>query len=109
MTRRRKRDNLARRRYRLALALALATAATQAGAQSNCDHHDKIVARLAAGYGETRQAIALTSGGHVIEVFASQETGTWTITVTAPGGLTCLVSAGEAYQAIAQAVPGEEM
>ena len=34
----------------------------------------------------------------VIEVFASEETGSWTILLTSPQGLTCLMAAGEAYE-----------
>ena len=35
-------------------------------------------------------------------MFASQETGTWTITVTMPNGMMCLVASGEAYETLAE-------
>jgi hypothetical protein len=38
-------------------------------------------------------------------VFASEETGTWTIAVTRPGGPTCIVAAGEHFEALAEALP----
>lgn len=63
-----------------------------------CAPHATIVAHLASAFGETRQSIGLASDNSVIEVFASQETGSWTITMTAAGGPTCLVAAGEAFQ-----------
>ena len=74
-------------------------AAQQAQAQSsNCADHAIVVERLATAYGESRQSIGLGSDNSVVEVFASIDTGSWTITVTQPGGLTCLVAAGQAYQ-----------
>jgi len=69
------------------LSAALALSTYQATAQNqNCSPHDSMVARLADQYGESRQAIAMDSTASVVEVFASLETGTWTITVTQPGG-----------------------
>ena len=43
--------------------------------------------------------------GAVMEVFASDDTGTWTITVTLPNGLTCLIAAGESFEVLAEALP----
>lgn len=63
-----------------------------------CAEHARVVERLAAHYGESRQSIGLASNNTVVEVFASPDTGSWTITVTQAGGLTCLVAAGQAYQ-----------
>jgi hypothetical protein len=65
-----------------------------------------VIDRLASAYGETRQSIGLGANNQVVEVFASAETGTWTITVTNPNGLTCLVASGQAYEAVAEA-PGD--
>lgn len=87
----------------------LALSAVQASAQNrNCAPHDKVVERLAAGYGESRQVIAMNADQSVLEVFASQETGTWTITVTKAGGPTCVVAAGQHYQHLAEAMPTDE-
>ena len=64
----------------------------------HCGERAQVVNRLADGYGETRQSIGLGADNSVIEVFASEETGTWTITVTLPNGMTCLVASGQAYE-----------
>ncbi len=77
---------------------AIMLAAQQAQAQGNCADHATVVERLGERYGESRQSIGLASDNAVVEVFASMETGSWTITVTRPGGPTCLVAAGQAYQ-----------
>lgn len=76
--------------------ILLALSALPAQAQ-NCAPHDAVVARLAERYGETRQSIGLTDTGAVLEVFAA-ETGTWTIIVTGPDGLSCLVAAGRSFR-----------
>ncbi len=85
----------------------LALAATQANAQQtrNCAPRDVVVERLSDGYGESRQSIGLGAQGAVVEVFASDETGTWTITVTDPNGLTCLVASGQSFETLAEALP----
>lgn len=77
----------------------------------NCAPHDTVVQRLADGYGETRQAVGLGAEGAVVEVFASDSSRTWTITVTFPNGATCLVVSGQAYEALTEALPfaGEDM
>lgn len=83
------------------------TTATDAASQtrSNCAPREAVIERLAEGYGETRQSVGLGTNNAVVEVFASDETGSWTITVTAPGGLTCLVASGQSFEKLAEALP----
>ena len=69
---------------------------------ANCAKRDAIVSRLASKYGKTRQSMGLAANNTVIEVFASDETGTWTITATTLDGLTCLVASGQAYEELAE-------
>jgi hypothetical protein len=81
-------------------------AASLANAQGrNCAPRDAVVERLATHYGETRQSMGLGSNNAVMEVYASTETGTWTITVTLTSGLTCLVASGQAFEELAEALP----
>lgn len=78
---------------------ALLLAATQAHAQrGNCAPRDRVLTQLTEKYGEARQGMGLAANNSVVEVFASAETGTWTITVTNPAGVTCLVASGQAYE-----------
>ena len=78
---------------------AMLLAAQQTQAQTgNCADRAQVVKRLAERYGESRQTIGLSSDNSVVEVFASMDTGSWTITVTQPGGMTCLVAAGQAFR-----------
>lgn len=100
-------------RFILSMSLGFGTvvAPVQAEAQSgrNCGLRDLVVERLAIKYGESRQSIGLGANNQVVEVFASLETGTWTITVTTPSGMTCLVASGQSFETLSEAavMPGE--
>ena len=90
----------------LTLALIGLTLGSAADAQNrNCGPRSAVIERLAQSYGETRQSIGLAANNAVVEVFASGETGTWTITVTTAAGLTCLVAAGRNFETLAEALP----
>ena len=86
--------------------LAIATGTAHAQQQGrNCAPREAVVDRLASKYREARQSMGLGANNQVIEVFASSETGTWTITVTMPNGVTCLVASGQAFEELAEALP----
>ena len=91
----------------LTTVLALGLAASAAAQGQNCGERTAVLKRLADGYGESRQSIGMAPQGRVVEVFASLETGTWTITVTMPNGMTCLVASGHAYETVADTLPPE--
>lgn len=80
------------------IALGAGSAAT--AQNGNCAARSVVLEKLAERYGESRQSIGIAPQGRVVEVFASAETGTWTITVTLPDGMTCLVASGEAYETL---------
>lgn len=82
----------------IAAAVGVITTPALAQQQQNCGTRDTVVERLASKYGESRQSIGMAPKGRVVEVFASQETGTWTITVTMPNGMMCLVASGQSYE-----------
>jgi hypothetical protein len=90
------------------LAFALATAAGTAPVPAqtgSCAEHEEMVRHLAEGWGESRQSIALDASNAVVELFASPETGTWTMTVTRPGGPTCMIASGHAFEMLAESLP----
>lgn len=90
---------------------ALLLAATHAFGQTaaNCGPREHVVSRLASEYGESRRSMGLAANNRVVEVFASDDTGTWTITVTLPDGRTCLVASGQAFHGFtgADAITGD--
>ncbi len=65
---------------------------------ASCADRNLIVERLSTKYGETRQSAGLNQNNGMVEVFASNDTGTWTILVTMPNGTSCLMAAGKAWQ-----------
>lgn len=71
----------------------------------NCGPRTAVVERLATGFGETRQSVGLGANNAIVEIFASTETGSWSITVTTPGGLTCLVASGQSFEQVVEALP----
>ncbi len=78
--------------------IAAVLAAVPADAQQMrlCAERDSIVAKLESKYQETRRSYGLQAPAGVFEVFAS-DTGTWTMLLTAPSGVTCILAAGEAW------------
>jgi len=69
-----------------------------AAEQPKCGTRDEIVAVLSTKYGETRQAMGIGGGPHLFEVFASEETGSWTITATSLQGVMCVIAAGGDFE-----------
>jgi hypothetical protein len=67
-----------------------------------CGPRDAVIERLATRFGETRRGLGLSSGGRgrdgVIELFASEETGSWTVALTLPDGRTCLLASGRHWE-----------
>jgi hypothetical protein len=82
---------------------SLAPLSAQAQGQ-NCGNRALVVDRLESHFGESRQSIGMAANGRVVEVFASHETGTWTITVTLPNGVTCLIASGNTFESLNEPV-----
>lgn len=76
-------------------------------AAPQCGNREAVVATLAERYGETRRSMGVATNNAVMEVFASAESGTWTITVTLPDGTMCLVASGEGFEAMADPLPAK--
>lgn len=92
--------------YALSLGFGGVILATQlAYAAPQCDARDRVVDHLAQRYGETRRAIGIAGNNAVMEMFAAEDTGTWTITVTMADGMMCLVASGAGYEALSEALP----
>lgn len=98
---------MTKRNIGLAAVAACIAITGPAQANGNCAPRQVVVERLATTYGETRQSIGLGANNAVVEVFASQESGSWTITVTSPAGVTCMVASGMAFETLAEALPAQ--
>ena len=83
-------------------AIAVCFAMPAAAQNANCNTPEMVAERLTTGYGERRVAVALGAGATLVETWANLTTGTWSITVTQAGGMTCLVASGQAFELVAE-------
>lgn len=65
-----------------------------------CGTHDSVAEALASQFGEQAHAMGLAEDNTVMELYASAQSGTWTLTVTLPNGTTCLVAAGANFETV---------
>ncbi len=84
---------------------ALILATQNAFAAPNCAERSFVLNELAGKYRETRRAIGLAANNTMMEMFASADTGTWTLTVTMPDGTTCLVASGNGFESVTENLP----
>ncbi|MBD3679367.1 MAG: hypothetical protein HUJ27_13345 [Rhodobacteraceae bacterium] len=87
-------------RTALLLTCTLAAASPVNGAQ-NCGERDRVLSLLTERYGETRRSMGLSSDNRLLELFASDATGSWTITLTTPEGTTSLIASGQSFETLA--------
>jgi hypothetical protein len=84
---------------------AMLAAADIAHGAPQCDSREAVTALLADRYGETRRSVGIAGQAAVMEVYASTETGTWSITMTLPDGRMCLMASGSDYEAVTDGLP----
>lgn len=75
----------------LAIALLLPTSLH---AQNNCADRTRVVQSLESSYGESFAGGGVQSAKQIIEVWFSEEKGTWTILMTRANGQTCIMASG---------------
>lgn len=66
--------------------------------QPQCNERDNVLDLLAKKYQEVPVGIGITNTGGLVEVLTDAKGGTWTIIVTTPQGMSCLVAAGKDWQ-----------
>ena len=83
----------------IAVFLCLFVVAANAAAFA-CGKRSDLLAKLLSQHSEVPVAIGLSNTGGVIEVLASPDGATFTIIMTQPGGVTCLLAAGEYWETV---------
>ena len=78
------------------LILMVSSASAQ---NTQCDRRQAVADYLGT-FDETRTAQGISSDNLLVEVWANTETGTWTLTVTTPQGVTCLLAFGGFYETV---------
>ncbi|MEQ9449419.1 MAG: hypothetical protein RLN70_11030 [Rhodospirillaceae bacterium] len=72
-----------------------------------CAPHAQIVEVLEKDYQERKVADGLSDAGALVELFLSDRRS-WTIVFTIPGGPSCVLSTGEAWEIFWPAKPSDE-
>jgi len=88
----------------LVIGIAAILAGLPAFAQA-CLPRDALVERLGSSYGEQVRARGLADNAGVVEFFIAPS-GSWTLSLTMPNGISCLIAAGEGGEVI-EAVEGD--
>jgi len=89
------------KRLLFASLVAAGVAAVSGGhaqAQMACGERTAIVAKLGKDYGEVRRGGGLAGSSAVFELWASQQTGTWTLLRTGTDGVACVMAVGNGWQ-----------
>ena len=92
----------------LSAGLALVSTSTSAAAQPQCDQRDSVLKILQQQYKEAPVALGVTHNGGLVEVLSTGNGTTWSIIVTTPQGMSCLVAAGEGWRAMDQVAADPE-
>ncbi len=79
------------------MAACAAMLASPAQAQ-NCASRAEALRNLGDKYGEAPIAMGLTNKGAVLEVLTSEDGATWTLIITMPNGISCMVAAGRMWE-----------
>lgn len=72
-----------------------------------CGPREELVAQLARDWGESGRATGLIGSRAMIEVYASDSTGTFSIIATLPDGRACLIAAGDNFAPVAPEPPSD--
>jgi hypothetical protein len=92
----------------LAFAVGPTANAQMSGSEGSLPCHDyqKIAETLGKRYGETPVSLGLQTNGHLLQVFSSPESGSWTILSVTPTGIGCIVAAGRNWQSRQPGIDG---
>ncbi len=84
-----------------ALAALLAVAAAQpAAAEPSCTTRQTVLDYLAREYHEAPVAMGTANNGGLVEILTNSAGSTWTILITMPDGMTCMIAAGHDWRAL---------
>lgn len=87
-----------KRLFLASVLVSLAPVSALAGA--NCAPRDQVVDRLQAKYTERLKGGGLQNADTLLEIWASDATGSFTILVTHANGMSCVVSSGQNWNSV---------
>lgn len=74
---------------------AIAPPVAEAQSTNKCGPRGPFVESLTQKYKEVSKGVGLSSATQVVEFWVSEETGTFSILVTYPNGMSCILAAGQ--------------
>lgn len=89
------------------LIVGMMMASSPALAAKQCDDRDAILKTLASKYSEAPVAIGVTNNGGLVEILTTGDGKTWTLIMSSPKGMSCLVAAGQGWKKLQQAESAE--
>ena len=78
----------------LVFGMAATAPPVSAQAQTLCGERTSITGTLKKKHGESILGLGLSGPNAVFEVWRAKRTGSWTITVTRPNNMTCILATG---------------
>jgi len=75
------------------------------GAPATCKARDSLLTLLEQKYGEVPVAIGVADGA-LVELLTAKDGMTWTIILTSPKGMSCLVASGDGWRLLAPVPTG---
>jgi hypothetical protein len=83
-----------------AFASPLGAQMAPSNARMPCHNASEIAKQLSSKYSEAPVAFGLQSNGNLLQVYSSEEKGTWTVVSTTPTGMSCIVAAGKGWESL---------
>lgn len=77
-----------------AVSMVGATLPTSASAMARCGERDHVIASLSDNHSERHIASGFQSSAGLMEIWASDSDNSWTILLTQPNGVTCIMAHG---------------
>lgn len=82
---------------------AAAIAPPAVSAQTNCAPRDTIVERLQGKYSERLTGGGLQNDQQLLEIWSSEQTGSFTVLMSRANGISCIVASGQNWNSVVSA------
>jgi len=83
-----------------ALVFGAVSTAPPVMAQPTCGQRDDLTAQLSQRFMEQLTAGGLQNASNVVEIWTSPENGTWTMLLSHPDGISCVVGSGTSWETL---------
>lgn len=66
-------------------------------ARTVCAERESMISQLKKQFGESERGVGLSGAEALVEIWSSEKTGTWTIVMTRPNGIACVMASGQSW------------